>query len=342
MTAIQEIPLETITGDPTTLGHYYGQVLLVVNVASKCGLTPQYEALERLHEEHRDEGFSVLGFPANDFAGQEPGTNREIAEFCQVSFGVQFPMFAKLVATGPDRHPLFHALTTAMPDAEGDKAAFRAGLRRHGIPATDDPEVVWNFEKFLVSRDGRVVGRFAPDLTPDDPRLVDAVRRELGAPVPPQRVTVTRRISAPAAAVFAVVCDPARHVDIDGSGMLVLAHPTPPLTAVGDTFVMDMDREPLGDLPMGRYQSQNTVTRLEPDRLLEWAPGGVGRNPYGHVYGYALTPAGDDATEVSSYCDWSGLPERRRSRGMHFPVVPASMLERSLDNLEQLLTSRPA
>ena len=341
MTAIREIPLETITGDPTTLGHYYGQVLLVVNVASQCGLTPQYEALQQLHEKHRDDGFSVLGFPANDFAGQEPGTNSEIAEFCETSFGVSFPMFAKLVATGPDRHPLFRELTTAMPDAEGDKAAFRAGLRRHGIPATDDPEVLWNFEKFLISRDGQVVGRFAPDVTPDDARLLEAVRRELDAPRPAQRVTVTRRIAAPAAAVFAVVRDPARHVDIDGSGMLVLAHDAPPLTAVGDTFVMDMDREPLGDLPMGRYQSQNTVTRLEPGRLLEWAPGGIGRNPYGHVYGYTLTAVADDVTEVSLYCDWSGLPERRRSRGMHFPVVPAAMLERSLVNLERILAAGP-
>jgi glutathione peroxidase len=337
MTAIQEIPLETITGDPTTLGHFHGNVLLVVNVASKCGLTPQYEALEQLHETRAGEGFAVLGFPANDFAGQEPGTNDEIAEFCRTAFGVRFPMFAKVVATGPERHPLYQALTAAMPDAEGDKATMRARLRRYGLPVTEEPEVLWNFEKFLVSRDGRVVGRFAPDLTPDDPRLVAAVERELGTPRPPERVTVTRRIAAPAAAVFAVVADPARHVDIDGSGMLVLAHETPPLTAVGDVFVMDMDREPLGDVPMGRYQTQNTVTRIEPDRLVEWAPGGVGRNPYGHVYGYQLTPLDDGATDVALYCDWSALPESRRSRGLNFPVVPATMLERSLVKLEELL-----
>jgi glutathione peroxidase len=339
VTALQGIPLLTISGEPASLADFHGRVLLVVNVASGCGFTPQYAGLERLHEELADDGFSVLGFPANDFAGQEPGTNEEIAEFCTTTYGVRFPMFAKLVATGPERHPLYGALTTALPDAVGDKAAFRDALRKGGIPATDDPEVIWNFEKFLVSRDGRVAGRFTPDVTPEDPRLLAAVRRELAAPRPAERVTVTRRIAAPAAAVFAVVRDPARHVDIDGSGMLTLAHAAGPLAAVGDTFVMDMDREPLGDLPLGRYQSQNTVTRLEPDRLIEWAPGGVGRNPYGHVYGYELTPAGDAATDVSSYCDWSGLPERRRARGAHFPVVPASMLERSLENLDRIVTS---
>ena len=338
MTEIQDIPLETITGEPATLGGYGGQVLLVVNVASKCGLTPQYEALERLHERFREQGFSVLGFPANDFLGQEPGTNEEIAEFCSTTFGVQFPLFAKLAVTGPDRHPLYRELTAAVPRAEGDPQVMRERLRRYGIAATDEPEVLWNFEKFLVSRTGDVVGRFAPDVTPDDDRVTTAVERALADPAPPERVTVTRRIGVPAAAVFAVVREPARHVDIDGSGMLVLARDTAPLAAVGDAFVVDMDREPLGDIPLGRYQTQNTVTRFEPDRRLEWAPGGVGRNPYGHVYGYELTPVDDGTTDVALYCDWSGLPERRRGRASSFPVVPAHLLERSLDNLERLLT----
>jgi glutathione peroxidase len=179
MTTIQEIPLETITGSTDTLASYQGKVLLIVNVASKCGLTPQYEALEKLYEQYRDQGFFVLGFPANDFAGQEPGENAEIAEFCTATFGVEFPMFAKLVATGEDKHPLYRELTATLSPAEGDGAAFRAQLQSHGIPATDDPEVLWNFEKFLVARDGTVAGRFAPDLTPDDPRLVVALEREL-------------------------------------------------------------------------------------------------------------------------------------------------------------------
>ncbi len=176
---IQQIPLQTIDGGDTSLGDYQGDVLLVVNVASKCGLTPQYEALEAVHERFRDQGFAVLGFPANDFAGQEPGTNEEISEFCGSTFGVQFPMFAKIAVTGAGQHPLYAELTSAMPGAEGDKAAFRANLKGYGLPTTEDPEVLWNFEKFLVSRDGAVVARFAPDVTPDDERVTSAIEREL-------------------------------------------------------------------------------------------------------------------------------------------------------------------
>ena len=182
MTAIQDIPIQTITGDKTTLGAFRGQVLLVVNVASKCGLTPQYEALESMHENLREQGFSVLGFPANDFAGQEPGTNEEIAEFCQSTFGVQFPMFSKIAVTGENKHPLYDELTAAIPHAEGEPEEQRAKLKNYGLPANEDPEVLWNFEKFLVSRTGEVVGRFAPNLTPDDERLTRAVERELAAP----------------------------------------------------------------------------------------------------------------------------------------------------------------
>jgi len=180
-TAIQQIPLQAIDGSPATLGDYQGDVLLVVNVASKCGLTPQYEALERLHEELRDRGFAVLGFPANDFAGQEPGTNEEIAEFCTSTYGVQFPMFSKIAVTGAGKHPLYAALTSAVPQADGDKEAFRGNLRGYGMTPTEDPEVLWNFEKFLVSRSGEVVDRFAPDVTPDDERITAAVERELQA-----------------------------------------------------------------------------------------------------------------------------------------------------------------
>ena len=340
MTAIQGIRLETITGDGSSLAAFHGQVLLVVNVASRCGFTPQYEALERLHEEYADRGFAVLGFPANDFAGQEPGTNDEIAEFCRTTFGVRFPMFGKIAVTGDAPHPLYRALTAAVPRAEGDPDTFRESLRTHGLPATEEPEVLWNFEKFLVSRAGEVVGRFASDVRARRPAAARApLERELGAPPPPERVTVSRRIAAPAAAVFATVSDPAGHVEIDGSGMLLLARHAGPLTAVGDTFVVDMDREPLGDIPMGRYSTQNTVTRIEPGRLVEWAPGGVDRSPYGHVYGYALTPVDDATTDVALYCDWSGLPERRKARAANFPVVPASMLEETLAKLETLLTA---
>ncbi|MFG1921996.1 glutathione peroxidase [Cryptosporangium sp. NPDC048952] len=179
MTAIQDIPVRTITGEETTLAAYDGQVLLIVNVASKCGLTPQYEGLEKLHEQYRDQGFSVLGFPANDFAGQEPGTDEEIAEFCTSTFNVQFPMFSKIAVTGAEKHPLYQQLTAAMAQAEGDKETHRARLEGYGLPAGQDPEVLWNFEKFLVSRSGEVVGRYAPSLTPDDARLTGAVEREV-------------------------------------------------------------------------------------------------------------------------------------------------------------------
>lgn len=181
MTHLQDIPVTAIDGSSTSLGAYAGSVLLVVNVASKCGLTPQYEALEALQQGRRDEGLVVLGFPANDFAGQEPGTDAEIAEFCDVNYSVSFPLFSKLSVVGEDQHPLYAELTAQRPDAEGDKAAFRETLRGHGLTPTDDPEVLWNFEKFLVSRDGEVVGRFAPTVTPDDPALTAAVEGALSA-----------------------------------------------------------------------------------------------------------------------------------------------------------------
>jgi glutathione peroxidase len=180
MTDIQQIPLTTITGDETSLADLDGTVLLVVNVASKCGLTPQYEQLEKLHEDRRDDGFAVLGFPANNFAGQEPGTNEEIAEFCQTTYGVQFPIFAKISVKGDDQHPLYNQLTSTIPRAEGDPDVFRERLRGHGIEPSEDPDVLWNFEKFLIARDGTVVRRFAPAMTPDDPVIIAAIDEELG------------------------------------------------------------------------------------------------------------------------------------------------------------------
>lgn len=180
MTAIQSIPLKTIRGEDASLADHAGKVLLVVNVASKCGLTPQYEGLEKLYRDYRDRGLVVLGFPANDFAGQEPGSNDEIASFCTTNFGVDFPMFEKIVATGSDKHPLYAELTSAMPAKSGDAAAFREKLRGYGLTPTEDPEVLWNFEKFIVDRDGAVVARFSPDTAPDDPALVAALEKALG------------------------------------------------------------------------------------------------------------------------------------------------------------------
>lgn len=179
MSTLQEIPVDSIAQEPTSLGDYAGSVLLVVNVASKCGLTPQYEGLEALYRQFKDEGLVVMGFPANNFREQEPGDNAEIAEFCSVNYDVTFPMFAKISVVGDDQHPLYAELIEQAPPIEGDTEAHRTRLREYGITPTEDPDVVWNFEKFLVSRDGQVVGRFAPHLTPDSPVIVAAIEAEL-------------------------------------------------------------------------------------------------------------------------------------------------------------------
>ncbi|MCX5497003.1 glutathione peroxidase [Kaistia dalseonensis] len=151
---LYEIPVARIDGSETSLGAYAGNVLLVVNVASKCGLTPQYDGLEALYRKYKDEGLTVVGFPANNFAGQEPGTNAEIAEFCRLTYGVDFPMFAKISVKGEDRHPLYDAL---------------AGSE----------DISWNFEKFLIGRNGEVAARFSPKTVPEDPAVVTAIEQEL-------------------------------------------------------------------------------------------------------------------------------------------------------------------
>jgi len=176
--SLYDIPLQKIDGSPATLAEHKGEVLLVVNVASKCGLTPQYAGLEKLHETYRDRGFAVVGFPANDFGAQEPGTNAEIQQFCQTNYGVQFPMYSKIQVTGSGKHPLYRALIAAQPKTE-NRDAMEKQLRGYKMTPTSAPEVLWNFEKFLVDRSGRVVGRFAPDTAPDAAPLVKAIESEL-------------------------------------------------------------------------------------------------------------------------------------------------------------------
>ena len=153
-----------------------------------------------------------------------------------------------------------------------------------------------------------------------------------------ERIATTRRIAAPAGHIFRLITDPGVHVRVDGSGMLVAAGTAQTLSAVGDAFEMEMDREPIGDLPLGRYRVRNTVTRIEPDALLEWSVAANGRSPWGHVWGYTLAPAGAAGTDVTSYCDWSGVPERRRGIA-RWPVVPIEMMAASLAKLDAIATS---
>jgi glutathione peroxidase len=161
--SLYDIPIATLDGKPSSLNDYAGKALLVVNVASKCGLTPQYEGLERIHEQYAARGFSVVGVPCNQFGGQEPGTTEEIQEFCSATYGVTFPLTEKTEVNGDDRHPLYSALTETA-DAEG-----AAG------------DIQWNFEKFLVSADGTVLNRFRPRTEPEAPEVIAAIEAALPA-----------------------------------------------------------------------------------------------------------------------------------------------------------------
>jgi len=184
MSSLTTIPLTTLSGEATSLASFPNQVLLIVNVASKCGLTPQYTALEALYQKYKGRGFSILGFPSNDFGAQEPGTNAEIATFCSVDYPVSFPLFAKTAVTGAEKHPLYAALIAAQP-THIVHGPWREGIAKfasaNNLPGPNPlPELLWNFEKFLIGRDGSVLARFAPDTPPDDPRLVEAIEKALG------------------------------------------------------------------------------------------------------------------------------------------------------------------
>lgn len=160
--SLYDLPLQDIDGHSTTLAPYRGRVMLIVNVASLCGNTPQYKALETLYEAQKDKGLVVLGFPCNQFGSQEPGTNAEIKEFCTSEYHVTFPMFDKLEVNGANRHPLYQQLAGA------------------GSPFAGDIE--WNFAKFLVGRDGKILARFKAGMKPDDPAITRAIQAALGAP----------------------------------------------------------------------------------------------------------------------------------------------------------------
>lgn len=182
MSNIFEIPVKKIDGTETTLSEFRDKALLVVNVASKCGLTPQYEGLEKIYKAYSDKGFEVLGFPANNFLGQEPGTEDEIQEFCSTNYGVTFPMFSKISVKGDDQHELYKALTAERPSADIDNGnAFEERLAGYGSTRTEPSELLWNFEKFLIGKDGKIAARIAPDVTADDPRVVEGIERALNA-----------------------------------------------------------------------------------------------------------------------------------------------------------------
>lgn len=176
---IYEIPVKTIDGKETSLGEYKDKVLLVVNVASKCGLTPQYEGLQKLYEEYHGKGFEILGFPANNFMGQEPGTEEEIKEFCDTNYNVKFPLFSKISAKGGDQHELYKYLTENKPETDVNDGEFEEKLKGFGSTRSQPNEVLWNFEKFLIGKNGEIAARFAPDVTAEDKRLVGKIDEEL-------------------------------------------------------------------------------------------------------------------------------------------------------------------
>jgi glutathione peroxidase len=180
---LYDIPIRRANGDAATLREHQGKVLLIVNVASKCGLTPQYDGLQKLYAKYRDQGLMIAGFPANEFLSQEPGSNEEIQQFCRLNYGVEFPVYAKIVVKGQGQHPLYAHLTHAQPEAVkagGFLSALKSKLRPHS-PQPED--ISWNFEKFLADREGRVIARFAPDVKPENPMLVEAIEAELAKPV---------------------------------------------------------------------------------------------------------------------------------------------------------------
>ncbi|AKU93751.1 Glutathione peroxidase family protein [Labilithrix luteola] len=179
-TSLETISVKTIDGRPSSLGEYAGKVRLVVNVASQCGLTPQYTALEALYRKYKDQGLEILGFPANEFGAQEPGTDAEIQSFCSTKYDVSFPMFSKIVVKGDGQHPLYGKLTAEKPEARSLPGSdFRAKLIGYGIKPGAADEILWNFEKFLVDREGNVIDRFAPDVAPDAELVVSAIEKAL-------------------------------------------------------------------------------------------------------------------------------------------------------------------
>ncbi len=179
MSSIYDIELETIEGKQQTLAAYKGKTLLIVNTASECGLTPQYEALEALYQAEKANGLEILGFPCNQFGAQEPGQEADIQSFCTMRYGVTFPLFSKVEVNGEGRHPLYQHLFAALPErTTAPDSDFIEKLKGYGFEVKEG-NVLWNFEKFLVNKEGKVIGHFAPDMTPEDEILAKAIRDAL-------------------------------------------------------------------------------------------------------------------------------------------------------------------
>ncbi|MBF7688765.1 glutathione peroxidase [Acinetobacter rathckeae] len=178
MAKIYDIPVQNIKGQDSSLKSYEGQVIVVVNTASKCGLTPQYEGLQKLYHDKKSQGLTILGFPANNFLQQEPASNDEIEQFCSLNYQVDFPLFAKISVLGEDKHPLYQYLTTAQPKRIGGEA-FTKKLKAASIAVADEPEILWNFEKFVIGKNGNVVARFSPDTVATDATFVKCIESEL-------------------------------------------------------------------------------------------------------------------------------------------------------------------
>ncbi|MGJ3508860.1 glutathione peroxidase [Enemella sp. A6] len=167
MTSLHDFTATRLDGTEQNLSDYAGKAVLVVNTASECGLTPHYEGLQKLHEQYADRGLAVLGFPCNQFGAQEPGTESEIADFCRANYGVEFPMFAKVDVNGPDAHPLFAWLRSERPEGKGTPPAGFAEHLANQPRGENGDYLEWNFTKFLVGKDGRVIERYLPSETPE-------------------------------------------------------------------------------------------------------------------------------------------------------------------------------
>lgn len=181
MSELTKMTFQNAKGETKKLEDFGAKAYLIVNTASKCGLTPQYEGLEKIYREYKDQGLMIIGFPANEFLGQEPGTNDEIQEFCSLNYNVSFPVMAKTVVKGEGIHPLFDKLIhTSAPYIKNEEPKFETLLREKGLITGTDEDIKWNFEKFLVDSSGKLVARFFPDIAPDDERIVGKIQTILG------------------------------------------------------------------------------------------------------------------------------------------------------------------